>query len=58
MDSLDRFLGLAVDEATPEQRERLQSVVPPLLRGPYLQSGGELDVRFAVADIMGWEIAL
>jgi hypothetical protein len=56
MDSLDRFLGNAASDATPEQRERLRTDVLPLLQGPYYETGDEHVVRCAVADVMGWVI--
>lgn len=56
MDSLDRFLGLAVEQATPEQRARLCEAVPPMLQGEFYETGDEHAVRLGVADIMGWVI--
>lgn len=56
MDSLDRFLGNAARDATPEQRQRLHEIVLPRLRGQYLETGDEHEVRYAVADVMGWTV--
>lgn len=51
------YVGAAVRAATPEQRERLQVELAPILDGPFAAGAPIEIVTDAVGDIMGdeWE---
>lgn len=50
---LPEYLRAAYDRAGLEQQYLLRSRVLPLLRGTYLETGDESEVRDAVREIMG-----